>query len=712
MNIKLDAVDEQILLAMREGPRGLQSLATLSSINYNTLRQRIDKLIRYSYIAKPGYGEYGLTDKGRNFVDELSSPVAPDFDDPNLKKLIAMLPSELHRSFFRLVISGIIAKYLLFEVYDDGYPGFILGGRTKGFKTASGKVICRIFGLIPERNIYPLYIATPGEVGVRRFRSKKTIGFDTSASSFFDEPFMVFDEYDKVSDKNIKRNVLFFLDGRSKFNVEGTTIQNHACCMVTLNTNLHKENLDRFEIPEPYIRRCVVADTEYVQTELRNVDLVAKEIFELKDFPRISLKRLQIKRTTLTDGEFNSLRNLFLACVNDEFQPLVDTMPLVILTLGRSPLLADDLQESVYQTIWDRLICLESLGGCVPCWRELVGKEWNSYKQTKQPEIKKQLVEAVAKEQSRKTLIEERKEKIHQKTAEQMNTKYELIYQRQLLVKEIKAYVPRLQHKHPEFAKTLATLWREVNSKAVTEETLNIYRLTFNNIINQKVLPTFEEEKKQRKLEDEKREQLTDIDALISKINTLNKKYKEFGMNEVKLENWLVDLSEDRKKVEEGKSEQLWLLRITIILEMPPLEQKLAEITKKKEDREKQRDIELGKLKSRIREINYYLGRKRFDADSKEDPILILQKLGILTSLRFDLGLTEGHWEVNQLSGKSEYQPPTGTFLDMDIKSHTYAEIKMWLSWQDIDPLLRIAHEKLQVEFKRLEDTPLFLNWL
>jgi hypothetical protein len=481
--------------------------------------------------------------------------------------------------------------------------------------------------------------------------------------------------------------------------------------MVTLNTNLHKENLDRFEIPEPYIRRCVVADTQYVQTELRNVDLVAKEIFELKDFPRINLKRLQIKRTTLTDGEFNSLRNLFLACVNDEFQPLVDTMPLVILTLGRSPLLADDLQESVYQTIWDRLICLESLGGCVPGWRELVSKEWNGYKQAKQSGIKKQLAEAVAKEQSRKTLIEERKDKIYQKTAEQMNTKYELIYQRQLLVKEIKDHIPRLQHKHPEFAKTLEVLWREVNSKAVTEETLNIYRLTFNNIINQKVLPAFEEEKKQRKLEDEKREQLAEIDALISKVNTLNQKYKEFSMNEVKLENWLAELSEDRKKVEGGNYPvQLLSVRIAIIFEMPTLEQKLEEINKKKEEAEKQRDIELSKLKSRIKDIDYYLGRKRFDAASKEDPILILQKLGILTSLGFDPGPTEGHWELNQLSGKSEYQPPTGVFLDMDIKAHNYSEIKMWLSWQNIYPLLRIAHEKLQGEFKRLEDTPLFLN--
>jgi len=399
MRETVDVMDENILLALREEPQGLKSLSALAIINYNTLRQRIAKLSRYGYVSKPRYGQYGLTDKGRRSVDDLSSPVTPDFGDPRLKKLIDMLPSDLHRAFFRLAVSGVIAKYLLFQVYDDGYPGFIIGGRTRGFKTALGNVLCRIFGLKPEKNIYPLYLATLGEFGVRRLRSKAARGFDISESPYFDEAFMVFDEFDKVSSKDIRRNVLFFLDGRGQFTVEGKTVQNHVCTMVTLNINLRKGGLERFGIPEPYIRRCVVADTEYVETELRNVDLVAKEIFELKDFPRISLKRLKINWTKLTDGEFNSLRNLLLACTQDEFHRLVDTRPLEILALGRSALLAGDVRESIYQTLWDRLICLESLGVTVAGWRELVSKEWGSFRRQEQPEIKKQLIAAETREQ-------------------------------------------------------------------------------------------------------------------------------------------------------------------------------------------------------------------------------------------------------------------------------------------------------------------------
>jgi predicted transcriptional regulator len=705
MNMKVDAMDEHLLLVLREGPQGLQSLTALAGINYNTLRQRIDKLSRYNYIAKPGYGKYSLTDKGKHFVDELSSPVAPDFNDPGLKKLIDMLPSELHRAFFRLVICGVIAKYLLFEVYDDGYPGFIIGGRTKGFKTALAKVVCRVFGLSPDKNIYPLYVATPGEFGVRRFRSKGAKGFDISESPYFNESFMVFDEFDKVSDKNIKQNVLFFLDGRSKFNVEEKTVQNHACCMVTLNTNLQKESLDRFGIPEPYIRRCVVADTEYVETELRNVDLVAKEIFELKDFPRISLKRLQIKRAKLTDGEFNSLRNLLLACVNDEFQRLVDTRPLVILALGRSALLAGDLQESIYQTLWDRLICLESLGVCVTGWRELVRSEWNNYKQKAQPEIKKQLVEAEAKEQERKSVLEERKVEIQQRSTEQTGARFDLLYRRQCLVKDIKSYIPRFQRNHPEIAKTMAALWREAVAKATTEEALKTYRETFENFLNQKVFPVIREEKRQQSLEAEKREQISEIDSLISKVNTLNKRYKEFGITNTELGDWFTKLMANRKKVEAGHALTMddYILPVIISIGMPRIETTLAEIKKKKEEEKKQRNIELGKLKARLKGISYYLRRKRFDAEAKEDPIVILQQLKVISPTGFYLGPVQGSWESNGLDGKTEYKPPIRDFVDMGGKPHSHSEIKMWLNWQAIYPLLQMAHEPLQAAVNRLE---------
>jgi len=47
---RVDAVDETILLALKEGAQSHKNLRVLSGINYNTFRQRLEKLVRYNYI--------------------------------------------------------------------------------------------------------------------------------------------------------------------------------------------------------------------------------------------------------------------------------------------------------------------------------------------------------------------------------------------------------------------------------------------------------------------------------------------------------------------------------------------------------------------------------------------------------------------------------------------------------------------------------------
>ncbi len=706
MRETIDVMDENILLTLREKPQGLKSLSSFADINYNTLRQRIGKLSRYGYISKPGYGEYALTGKGRQFVDDLSSPVTPDFGDPRLKKLIDMLPSELHRAFFRLLLSGITAKYHLFHVYDDGYPAFILGGETKSFKTALAKVVCRLLGLKPEENIYPLFSAIAGEFGIRRFRTKGNDHYSIAASPLFKQPFICLDEFDKVTDRDTRRNILFYLDGRYNFTVEGELVVNRVCTMITLNTKIGKEGIKRFGIPEPYIRRSIVADTEHVRMELRDVDLVAKKIFEMKDFPKINLSKLRLVHTELTNDVFSCLRDLLMNCTDEEFQGLTDTRPLVILALGRSALLGGDVREAMYQTIWDRLVCLESLDGTVAGWREKVAREWAKYEREEQPEIEKQLGEAEQREKERKLALEERKGEIQRRTADQIGAKYELLYQRQCLVKEIRAHIPRLQHNHPELAKTMATLWREVNSKAVTGEALNTYRLTFNNILNQKVLPVLEEEKKRLDMEARKQEQLSEINSIVEKVNALNKRYKGFGITNMELDNWFTKLMDNRRKVEAGQALTLedYMLPTMISIGMPQVEATLVGIKKRKEEDERQRHADLANMKFRLKEIGRYLHRKRFNAEAKEDPILILQELRVISPIGFHYqGPAKGVWESNGLSGKSEYKPPIKVFVDMVGKTHSYSDIKSWVNWQAIYPLLQMAQEQLQAEAKRLK---------
>ena len=125
--------------------------------------------------------------------------------------------------------------------------------------------------------------------------------------------------------------------------------------------------------------------------------------------------------------------------------------------------------------------------------------------------------------------------------------------------------------------------------KAVTDEALKTYRLTFNNFLNQKVFPTLEEDKRRQGVEARKQERLSEIDSLIRKVNIVNKKCKEFGITNTEIENWLAELWGHRKKVEAGQeltvAEDV-LHILTIPWGIQRLETTLVGIKDKKEEEE------------------------------------------------------------------------------------------------------------------------------
>ncbi len=660
---RVDAVDETILLALREGSQSLGNLSTLAGLKYNTCRQRLNKLLRYNYLAKPKYGEYALSEKGRRFIEELTLPMAPDLKDPKLKKLIDILPTELHRAFFRLLLSGIIAKPHLADVYDDGYPAFILGGETKSFKTALAKVVCRLLGLKPEENIYPLFSAIAGEFGVRRFRAKGNDHYSIAASPLFKQPFICLDEFDKVTDRDTRRNILFYLDGRYYFTVEGERVENRVCPMITLNTKIGKESIKRFGIPEAYIRRSIVADTEHVRMELKDVDLVAKKIFEMKDFPRINLDRLHLTCTELPNELFDCLYNLLLGCTDELFQGLVDTMPLIILALGRSALLDGDVREAMYQTIWDRLVCLESLGGTVAGWREKVAKEWAKYKREAQPEIEKQLEEARRRDSERQRELNKRAAVIEGKNVQRIDDQAAFILHRAELGSQIQRLIQELGRGEPLIA-LLKWLHKNTDSSRTVEE-LSKYEESFNKSMLPKVKLRLEEKKNAE--EQAKREKEN-----VRWIATVTKEY-------------------ERQTALEKKEQ-------------------------KREENKRRRDNIL-KLKESLKPINYYLGRK--ELKEGEDLVLILQQLYIIqpvegwASLRVSDKSVQGHWRRNRWSGKLEYMTPIRDFVDygasIQLSKVTNGrlykwsgEVKFWTTWTNVWPLLRAKKAQILGEIARL----------
>ncbi len=134
---------------------------------------------------------------------------------------------------------------------------------------------------------------------------------------------------------------------------------------------------------------------------------------------------------------------------------------------------------------------------------------------------------------------------------------------------------------------------------------------------------------------------------------------------------------------------------------MPRLEATLIRIKEKKEEEERQRKANIAKLKIRLKEVGHYLRRKRFDEATREDPILILQQLGVISPTGFYQRPTKGNWVSNWPYGKFRYKPPIKDFVDMVGKLHSYSDIKSWVNWQAIYPLLQMAQEQLQAEVRR-----------
>jgi len=476
-SIKLDGIDEELLLSMKDGPKGRKELVLLAPTK-RIGQRRIETFLKYELIQRPRQGVYGLTSKGKNYIKKLTPTVAVTLNDPKLQVLIDLLPTEAHRALFRLILSGIVAKFHYFQIFQNNWPAFIMGGLTGALKTGLANIICQVVKqLDPTRNIYPLYTAVAGEFGVRRTRSRG--GFDISSSPYFKEPFMCFDEFNCIPNADVKRKVLFFLDGRTEFSVEGgKKITNHCVPFVTLNTSPRS-----FGIDEPYIRRSVVVNTEYVRHQLKNIRRIARKIdrfLSTQKAPRIDLKALLPRGKRLSEDEFGFLDDLFMENVAEDYKDyLVDTPPLEPLVLGRLTLLGSrDSKEAIFQIVWDRLECLETMEGAKDDWRKRINNSWLQYRSIEQPQVLARIKEAEEEGRERKEKIEKTKEQVISQKVEKEVESVSLVGYKETVkskFKELKNPLPdpkkrRWQTRISPFYKMLSKALDQINGKRTTQE--------------------------------------------------------------------------------------------------------------------------------------------------------------------------------------------------------------------------------------------------
>ncbi|MFQ5852622.1 MAG: hypothetical protein ACE5JU_18850 [Candidatus Binatia bacterium] len=371
--MKISDTDRQIMIELQDGWLRASELAARvknkegQPINVRTIQRRAARLIERELVKRVKKGTYRLTEQGQVYLEKELLAVELGFGRFNAT--IKQLPSSPLQSFTRLLLSGLIAKAHLFDQYETGWPSFIIGGATKTGKTLIARLTERF--LRADGLIKHVQTSTTGELIGRRFQTDE--GWNFEPSPYFAGPFICLDELDKAQGE-LRRQALYYLQGDRSVLIEGEHVEVRPVPFVALNTTVEQ---GMALIPNPYLRRSIVVDTAPIRTELEDMDLVAYELFDGKPLPALNPKRVAPTKDHLTDEEFRLLRQLLKENVTDVGWGLMDTQPTVLLVLGCSALLKD-IRESIYQTIYDRLICAETLGHTRPGWRGRLKEGWDS----------------------------------------------------------------------------------------------------------------------------------------------------------------------------------------------------------------------------------------------------------------------------------------------------------------------------------------------
>lgn len=357
--------DRKVIEALQDGELRAGELADVLGVADRTVRRRAGRLMERGLIERPRQGRYRLTAEGRRKLEE--ELLAVGLDLGRLTPLIKKLPSPALQAFLCLLLSALIAKTHLFELYGTGWPAFIVGGPTKTGKTLMARIVERLLRF--EGLVKHVQTATTGELIGRRDRTAE--GWRFEPSPYFRAPFICLDELDKAKGE-LQRQALYYLTGDRGTLIESCQVEVRPTPLVTLNTDPRK---GLSFIPEAYRRRAVVLDTALIKKDLEDLDLVAQGL--LKGVPRLDPEKLRPARNRLTDEEIKRLHRLLKENLTDEGWGLSDLQPAVILTLGRSALTGHkDLDEALYQTAWDLLACAETLGHTCAGWRVRVLETW------------------------------------------------------------------------------------------------------------------------------------------------------------------------------------------------------------------------------------------------------------------------------------------------------------------------------------------------
>ena len=303
----LEDTDEEILLFLREGDKKRRDILVSlrkehSEITDNQLRRNLERLIRQNLIKRTGYAIYGSTEEGKARTQGLSLDTEPLFKHKEIAKIFNRLPLHL-RAFIILYFCGIIARRHLREYYEEGFPSFLIYSKKGVGKIGSIRVLFRLLNLDFQKHSRYLPDASPGELGLRRFKEKGKQGYAVETSSYFEKPAFCFQEIGKA-EKPIRNALVVYFQSERKYTAEGREIEHKVCAVATSNASPQE-----IKMPDGIYRRTPILNTNTIEKEVKNIDLILRKL-QKGNLPYLNLSKLKPKFNKLTDPQYKLLHNL------------------------------------------------------------------------------------------------------------------------------------------------------------------------------------------------------------------------------------------------------------------------------------------------------------------------------------------------------------------------------------------------------------------
>lgn len=339
------------------------------SLSQATIYRAVDELQRRGLVTADEQGIYSITPKGQEWIEgrDETIEVAPMLPIP----AIDHAPSDLHRSFMTISMCMTAARW--HRVNDRSYGALLAIGESGGFKSTGAEAVVVLVG--GNRSTDVADVSTDAGKGLLIRRDGR--GEVIFRSPMLDVPAAVFDEADKIEDKNVESTIeMVYLAGKPTITIEGKPIDVRCTSILTMNpvtegatsfedlTGFHSSR-DR-RLLAAYFPKLEISPEQLDKEEFWLTKLIGEDSKRTEKLPPPRNPALK------SAGRFRVIVDMIVK--DSEVAKRVDEHVLNNAARGATSWLDDERAVRLVAYHWGRMKA--SLGHCHDDWEQRLTMHW------------------------------------------------------------------------------------------------------------------------------------------------------------------------------------------------------------------------------------------------------------------------------------------------------------------------------------------------